>query len=141
MKATVTIEGTVEEVYKALAQLIDNEPNLIESEGPMDHDAWTETEARTVFTDMSYGAKEIFRAIASGTEPYPLSALTEEFGIDGNTVGGRMSSPTRQMRIHGFEGLPKPVRWEMFPEIGIAYLLNPVWRKMINHEIAEGGSI
>lgn len=134
MKATVTLEGTVEEIYEAMAKLVGSKSSIAGPRVPDISSVWASDDIRTVFMGMTAGAKEIFRAIASHDGPCPINSLMDELGLDGNGIGGRMSSPTRQMRIHGFTGYPSPVSWKNYPAIGIAYQMNPAWRRFLEQE-------
>ena len=138
MKATLTLEGSAQEIRLALERIIGIEEESSDSNGVGETSFWTETTAKAVFRGMSWGAREVYREIASVPEPYPIYTLMEKLGLNGNALGGTMSSPTRQMRIQGYSAYPNPAEWRNYPEIGLAYTMNPVWRKIINDENQAG---
>ena len=139
MKASITLEGSPNELYLALQKLIDFEQAAEVINAPIaeppDTYTWTEEGAKEVYKGISLGAWKVFREIASRREPYSIDTMMRKFELSGNALGGTMSSPTRQMRIKGYARFPYPVKSNYVQGIGLAYVMDPVWKKVVTEDI------
>jgi len=124
-KITINIEGTSEDIVKALKDLAGLMERREEEVSPDEN--WTEEEIKKFWQMLTDGAKEVFRVIAKNPTGCDRDLVLEELDIEGNQLAGRLSSQGHTMR--NFPKKPWPVEldwntWEykMRPEFAEAII-------------------
>lgn len=119
-KISVNIEGTSEEIakaIKALAALLSEPEEKQESQ----EEDWSEDEIKKFWQMLTEGAREVLRVIAKHPAGCDRDVVLKDLGLNGNQLAGRLSSQGHTMRQ--FPKKPRPVEldwntWEykMRPE-------------------------
>jgi len=122
-KITLNIEGTPDEIIKAIKNLA----GLVGQEKGETHvdENWSEEEIRKFWNMLTDRAKEAFRVIAKYPTGCHRDIVLKELGLRGNELAGRLSSQGHTLRH--FPKKPRPVKldsntWEykMRPEFAEA---------------------
>lgn len=103
-RVTLTIEGEPEEIREALRILLGAEGSEGIERGAKTQptDSWTSEELAELFIRLSPGAQEVLAEIARRPQGYPNPMLQKALGLDGATIGGRLSSVgSKQSRFPG----------------------------------------
>ena len=124
-KVTVNIEGTSDEVAKALQRLASLS---VEQQGKdVAKEEWTEQELRRFWDMLTEGAKAALRIIAKQPNGCPRDVVLRELGIKGNQLAGQLSSVGHALRKFPTKPIPFGLNWhtwqyDMIPDLADAII-------------------
>jgi hypothetical protein len=121
-RVTVTIEGEPAEVRGALRVLLGMDTADDANGDGIRNTAsrWDEDELIELFSRLSAGAREVLGEIARRPDAYANADLQQALGLDGATIGGRLSSVGSALRrtpgkspLYTYDGATYRMRPEM----------------------------
>ncbi len=137
IKIVITVEGNTEELAPVLRYLSDmsvgmrveetrqETPAPVEEIEPM---YWTEAKVRKIWRALTFECEEVLKEIAKHEDGISWDQLLTSLKLKPNQVGGRLSSLGHQLRIHGYNILPAPLKLTTDPG---GYKMDTVWRRTI----------
>jgi len=124
-KVTINIEGSSEEVVKALQRLASlfveqQETKVVQEE-------WSEQDIRGFWNLLTEGARAALRVVAKQPNGCPRHNVLKELGIKGNELAGQLSSVGHTRRKFKTKCCPFRLNWdtweyEMIPELSEAII-------------------
>ena len=130
IRATLTLEGTAEELRSILERL----PELATRDAHVEQNmepGWTKDTVSRVWRGLQPKAKMVLAEVATKDGGYSREELRGKLGLDGKQIGARLSSLGHQLRRQGFRNvLPYPLTYDH----GGGYWLDAVWREFISEQ-------
>lgn len=124
-KVTINIEGTSDDVVKALQRLVgsfaEQEEKMVVKED------WTEEDIRRFWRMLTESAKVALRVVAKQPNGCPRDALLKELGIKGSQLAGQLSSVGHVLRKFPTKPTPFGLNWhtweyDMIPDLADAII-------------------
>jgi hypothetical protein len=146
IKLIITLEGSTEEFKPILKFLSEEQAELIDvkkateqaQEEKTGNNTWTEDKIRKIWGDITVDCKDILLEIAKHEEGISMHQLEKALNLNGNSIGGRLSSLGHQIRINNYVKLPNVFLNPNDNSYG--YKLPPLWIQIITkieNEMAE----
>jgi hypothetical protein len=124
-KVTINIEGTSDDVVKALQRLVGS---FVEQEGKkVIKEDWTEEDIQRFWRMLTDGAKAALRVVAKQPNGCPRNTLLKELGIKGSQLAGQLSSVGHALRKFPTKPTPFGLNWhtweyDMIPDLADAII-------------------
>ena len=122
-KVTVNIEGTSDEVVRALQRLTSS---FVEQQGKkVVQEEWTEQDLHQFWNMLTDGAKAALRVVAKQPNGCPRDVVLKELGIEGSQLAGQLSSVGHALRKFPIKTIPFELNWHtweygMIPDLADA---------------------
>jgi hypothetical protein len=139
MKATITLEGSVEEIRPILHFISEQDSSVqkanaeeIITQNPEEVAEsvtflWTEPKIRDIWRGLTFECRDVLRELAKHKYGISWHSLLDNLNLKANQVGGRLSSLGHQIRIKGYGGLPYPIEVTG----ALVYKLDSLWRQIM----------